>query len=63
MEKAVTPSFYIDIDEFSDITTCGRTIPQVLKNWDEALSVEERVYENLVRVFYSYMELLVTQKK
>ena len=59
MGKAVTPSFYIDIDNFTDITICGRTLPQMLRQWDEALGIEERVYENLVRVFYSNMEISV----
>ena len=31
MGKMVTSSFYIDIDNFSDITICGRTIPQTLR--------------------------------
>ena len=62
MEKVVTSLFYIDIDDLSDITICCRTIPQILKQWDEALGIEERVYENLARVFYSNMKLSVTGK-
>ena len=52
----------MDIDDFSDITICGRTLPQILRQWDEALGIEERVYENSVRVFYSNMEILVNRK-
>ena len=62
MGKPVTPSFYIDIDEFSDITICGNTIVQLLRQWDKTLSIEERVYENLIRVFYSNMDLSSTRK-
>ena len=47
----------MDIDDFSDITICGRTLPQILRQWDEALSIEERIYENLVKVFYCNMEI------
>ena len=62
MGKAITPSFYIDIDDFFDITICGRTLPQMLRQWDEALGIEERVYENLVKVFYCNIEILVNRK-
>ena len=31
MEKVVTSSFYIDIEDLSDIIICGRTIPQTLR--------------------------------
>jgi len=57
MGKPVTPSFSLNIMEFSDITICGRNITQLLSHWNEALSIEESIYENLVRVFYSNMEL------
>ena len=55
--KPITPSFSINIDEFSDITICSRNITYMLSHWNKALSIEEHVYENLVRVFYSNMEL------
>lgn len=61
MVKAITPSYYTDINDFADIIVYGRTISQMLGQWDVALSIEERVYENLVRVFYSNIELSVTQ--
>ncbi|KAH9744418.1 Integrase catalytic domain-containing protein [Citrus sinensis] len=57
MGKPVTPSFSLNITEFSDITNCGGNITQMLSHWNEALSIEEPIYENLVRVFYSNMEL------
>ena len=57
MGKLVTPSFSFNIMKFSDITIYGRTIIQLLSHWNGALSIEEPVYENLVRVFYYNMEL------
>ena len=57
MGKLVTPSFYMDIDDFSNITICGRPLPQMLRQWDEALGIEEHIFENLVRVFYCNMEI------
>ena len=34
----------------------------MLRQWDEALGIEERVYENLVRVFYSNIKISVNRK-
>ena len=62
MGKSVTPSFPINIDEFLDITICGSTITQILRHWNETLGIEEHVYENLVRVFYSNMDLSTTRQ-
>ena len=62
MGKPVTPSFSLNITEFSDITICGRTITQLLSHWNEALSIEEPIYENLVRVFYSNIEFSSTRR-
>ena len=44
-----------------DITICGHSISQLLSHWKEALSIEEPIYENLVRVFYSNIELSSTR--
>ena len=57
MGKPVTPSFSLNIAEFSNISICGSNITHMLSHWNEALSIDEHVYENLVRVFYSNMEL------
>ena len=57
MGKPVTSSYFLDIKEFSNITNCGRNITHMLSHWNKALSIEEHVYENLVRVFYYNMEL------
>lgn len=62
MGKPVIPSYYTDIDDFADITICGRTIRDILGPWEVALSIEENIYDNLVRVFYSNMELSTARK-
>ena len=62
MRKVVTPSFYMNIDDFSNITICGRTLPQMLRQLDESLGNKEQVYENLMRVFYCNMEISVNRK-
>lgn len=36
---------------------CGCSIQEMLEPWEEALSIEERVYPNLVRGFYLNIEL------
>jgi len=56
MGKPVTPSFSLNISEFSDISVCGHSITQILSHWKQALSVDEPIYENLVRVFYSNID-------
>ena len=48
--------------DFSDITICGRSLPLMLRQWDEALGIEERIFENLVRVFYCNMEISTNRK-
>ena len=61
MGKPVTPSFSLNISEFSDITICGHSITHMLSYWKQALSIVEPVYENLVRVFYSNIEFPSTR--
>lgn len=62
MGKPVTPSFSLNISEFSDITVCSHSITQTLSHWKQALSIEEPIYENLVRVFYSTIEFPSTHR-
>ena len=62
MGKPVTPSFSLNISEFSDITICGHSITHMLSHWNQALSIEEPIYENLVRVFYSNIEFSSTRR-
>ena len=62
MGKPVTPFFSLNISEFSDITICGHSITQMLSHWKQALNIEEPIYENLVRVFYSNIEFSFTHR-
>ena len=62
MGKPVTSSFCTDIALFDDIFICGHSIRDILVQWEEALSIDENVYENLVRVFYSNIELSATRQ-
>lgn len=55
MCKSVTPSYFVDINEFKNIIICGRSVTGLLRQWELALSVDEPIYEILVRVFYSNM--------
>ena len=61
MSKPVTPSFSLNISEFSDITICGHSITHMLSHWKQALSIEEPIFKNLVRVFYSNIEFSSTR--
>ena len=62
MGKLVTPSFSLNTSEFSDITICSHSITQIFSHWKQALSIEEPIYENLVRVFYSNIEFSFTRR-
>ena len=62
MGKPVTPSFSLNILEFSDITICGHSITHMLSHWKQALSIKEPIYENLVHVFYSNIEFSSTRR-
>lgn len=62
MDKTVTSFYFADINDFANITVCGSTIRDILVQWEGALSVEERVCENLVWMFYSNMELFAIRK-
>lgn len=54
--RKVIDSYYMDLDDF-ELLVCGKSVKEMLESWEDALNVEERVCPNLVRVFYSNMEL------
>ena len=62
MGKPVTSYFCPNIALFDDIFICGDSIRDILVQWEVALSIDENVYENLVRVFYSNMDLSATRQ-
>lgn len=57
MMRKDTDSFYVDLDDFEELVVCSSNIKKLLEPWEKALSIEEKVYPNLVRIFYSNMEL------
>ena len=40
---------------------CSSTVKEMLAPWETALNLKEKVYPNLVRIFYSNMELSTTR--
>ena len=59
--RKVLDSFYIESDDFSTLVVCGRSIRDMLQPWESAIDFDDRVYPNLVRVFYSNMEISATR--
>ncbi|KAH9685791.1 hypothetical protein KPL70_014095 [Citrus sinensis] len=55
--RKVLDSFFVDIDDFRNLVVCGRSIRDMLQPWEAAIDLDDRVYPNLVRVFYSHMEI------
>lgn len=45
----------MDLDDIEELVVCSKSVKAVLEAWDKVLSIDERVYHNLVRVFYSNM--------
>ncbi|KAH9649211.1 hypothetical protein KPL70_025897 [Citrus sinensis] len=59
--QKVLDSFFVDIDDFRNLVVCGRSIRDMLQPWEPAIDLDDRVYPNLVRVFYSNMEISDTR--
>lgn len=57
MDRKVIDSYYMYLDDFEELVVFGKSVKEMLESWEDALSIEERVCPNLVRVFYSNMEL------
>ena len=55
--RKVLDSFFVDIDDFSNLVVCGRRIRDMLQPWEAAIDFNDRVYPNLMQVFYSNMEI------
>lgn len=54
MDKLVTHSCYTDINDFTDITICGSTIRDILVQWEASLSINEKLFDNLVSVLLEH---------
>lgn len=61
MKHKVTYFYFVDLDDLEELVLCGSSIKELLEPREEALRIEERVYSNLVRVFYLNMEFLATR--
>lgn len=61
MKHKVTYFYFVDLDDLEELVLCGSSIKELLEPWEKALSIEERVYPNLVRVFYLNMKFLATR--
>lgn len=63
MPFKVTPSYCINLDGFDDLMIYGNSIRRFLKiiGCENALCIEENVYPNIVKVFYSKMLISATR--
>ncbi|KAH9743958.1 hypothetical protein KPL70_003484 [Citrus sinensis] len=59
--QKVLDSYYVDIKDFKDLIVCDRSVRNMLRPWESAIDFDDRVYPNLVRVFYSNMEISETR--
>ncbi|KAH9650254.1 hypothetical protein KPL70_026300 [Citrus sinensis] len=59
--RKVLESFFVDIDDFRNLVVCGRSIRDMLQPWESGIDFDDRVYPNLVRVFYLNMEISDTR--
>ena len=61
--RKVLDPFFVDIDDFRNLVVCGRSIRDMLLPWESGIDFDDRVYPNLVRVFYSNMQISDTRPK
>ncbi|KAH9696893.1 hypothetical protein KPL71_023375 [Citrus sinensis] len=59
--RKVLDFYYVDIEDFRTLIVCGRSIRDMLQPWESAIDFDDRVYPNLVRVFYSNMKISATR--
>ena len=57
MDRKVIDSYYMDLEDFKELIVCGRSVRDMLLPWESALDLDERVYPNLVHVFYLNIEI------
>ena len=51
----------MDIEDFKELIVYSRSVRNMLLPWESTIDFYDRVYPNLVRVFYSNMEIYATQ--
>ena len=59
--RKVLDSYYVDIKDFRTLIVRGGSVRDMLQPWESAIDFDARVYPNLMRVFYSNMEISVTR--
>ncbi|KAH9781517.1 hypothetical protein KPL71_008504 [Citrus sinensis] len=55
--ELVPKSEHQSVIDFSNLVVYGRSIQDMLQPWESAIDFDDRVYPNLVRVFYLNMEI------
>ena len=51
----------MDIKDFKELIVCSRSVRNIVCPWESAIDFDDKVYPNLVGVFYSNMELSETR--
>lgn len=64
MPRPVISSWYVDMDGFDELSICGKSVKRLLEivGWKNALSIEDNVYPNLIRAFYSNMKISASRQ-
>lgn len=59
ISRTIVPSFHIDLDSMNQLKICDSTLREQLEHvrWCSLLTLEENVYPNLIKVFYSNMDI------
>ena len=62
MPRLVISSWYVGMDSFDELSICGKSVKRLLEivGWNNALSIEDNVYPNLIRVFYLNMKIFAS---
>ena len=61
MGRKVLDSYYVDIEDFRELIVCNRSVKNMLQPWELAIDFDDRVYPNLVRVFYLNIKIFATR--
>lgn len=64
MPRTVLPSYFVIMDCMDRLSTCNKKRRELLDGvgWPNALNVKENVYYNLVKVFYSNIDIFTIKK-
>lgn len=59
MPHIVLPSVFVNMDNMNHLSISGSCLREMLEHidWSNVLNVEENLYSNLVKVFYSNMDI------